>query len=162
MSRLTVDDVIARQEIGDLFTRYARGIDTLDRGLFTSIFTDPVVMDLSSWSGIPAAPIKPDAWFDGICARMGGFDATQHNIMNHEIHVDGDRATSRPYIIANHYMIADGVRSMHSIGGYYEHALIRTADGWRIASLKLVVTWEIGDRDLFRRAAERTDKRKPL
>jgi hypothetical protein len=157
--RLTVEDLIAREEIGDLLSAYARGVDDLDRDLFTSIFTDEVLLDLSSWNRVPAAPARMDLWFDEMAALMTGFDATEHLLVNREVRREGATATSRCAMLATHHLAVDGDRRVYILGGYYEHRHLLTAQGWRIAALKLTVRWELGDRGLFRLARDRVSRR---
>ncbi len=100
--------------------------------------------------------LKPDArvkyggsnWLDGaaevarFCARsLDPLDATQHRIGSIAVKLDGDRATSRAYVCAEH--VKDGAR--FTVGGTYVDAWERTAAGWRIGVRELVMTWTDGD-----------------
>jgi hypothetical protein len=57
---------------------------------------------------------------------------TQHRISNPAITVEGDRASARTYVdlLA---MTPDGSAGMTSVG-WYDDELVRTPQGWRIAS----------------------------
>ena len=35
-----------------------------------------------------------------------------------------------------------------TIGGYYENGLVRSANGWKLCSVTLNVTWSTGNRDV--------------
>jgi hypothetical protein len=70
---------------------------------------------------------------------------------NHLIRLDGDRARCTSDVQASH--VLDGERC--TLGGWYDTGLVRMADGWRIRSSRLEVTWREGDESLFARAAER-------
>ena len=48
------------------------------------------------------------------------------------------------------------------MGGYYTDRFVRTADGRRIRSCKLTLTWNKGNWDIFRLARERLDKAENL
>jgi hypothetical protein len=157
--RLTVEDLIAREEIGDLLSAYARGVDDLDRDLFTSIYADEVLLDLSSWNRVPAALTRMDLWFDEMAALMSGFDATEHLLVNREVRRDRATAASRCAMLATHHLTVGEERRVYLLGGHYEHQHVLTADGWRIAALKLTVRWDLGDRGLFRLARDRVSPR---
>jgi len=86
---------------------------------------------------------------------LSGFDATQHLSSNHVITLSGDTATCVSYMVARHYLVENGERLMHSIGGHYTNRLVREAGHWKISRCALTVTWEMGDRSLFDIAAKR-------
>lgn len=153
--RPTAEDLIDRAEINDVLMDYAIGIDSRDWARYRAIFTDKVELDFSSWSGNPAAPMAAEDWVAGVRNTLSGFDGTQHMLMNSVIELDGDRANVTLYMNAHHYLNIEGAHNMHSIGGYYTHRMIRTANGWLSEACKLTVTWESGDRALFAIAADR-------
>ena len=157
--RLTAEDLIDRAEIVETVNRYATGIDRCDWAMYRDIFTDTVDYDFQSWSGAVPGPIRADDWVARVSGTLSLFDATQHVLSNHRVLLDGDRATCIVYMIANHHFVTGDAREMHSIGGFYTDQLVRTAEGWRVNAVKLTVTWEMGDRGLFERAAERGIRR---
>jgi hypothetical protein len=71
---------------------------------------------------------------------LGGCGPTQHLLGNHRVRVDGDRASVTSYVRAFH--LRAGVDPMQRAEpdrywdflGEYHDTLVRTADGWRIAS----------------------------
>jgi hypothetical protein len=95
--------------------------------------------------------MSADEWVAGVRAGLSGFDATQHINANQLIEIDGDQASCTSYVQASHAL--DGERVV--LAGYYEMALARTPEGWRIRSSKLVITWRQGPEALFERAALR-------
>jgi hypothetical protein len=125
MKRPCLDDLIARAEISDTVQKYATGIDFRDWGLLRSIFTEQFQLDLSSWNGVGAGSVSADAWVAGVRERLSGFDATEHISSNHVHIIEGDEATCTSYMIALHYLIEQGARQMHGIGGYYTNRLRR-------------------------------------
>lgn len=152
---MNVRDLCERAKINDLVLRYATGIDRRDWKLYRSIFADHLTLDFSSWSGQPEDAMKADDWVAGVRMTLEPFDATQHVLTNFVIAVDGDSAACCCYMTANHHLVTGDLREMHSIGGYYDHRLRRDGDGWLIHRTKLSVKWEMGDRELFERAALR-------
>lgn len=153
---MTPEDLVDRARITDHVLKYATGIDRHQWDLYRSIFADEIVMDFSSWSGQPATPMAADDWVAGVRATLEPFDATQHVLTNFVVEVDGNTATCTCYMAAHHHLVTGDLREMHSIGGYYVHQLKRDGDGWLIHHTHLNVTWEMGDRELFERAALRS------
>ena len=86
-----------------------------------------------------------ERWVDTVRQTITGFDATQHFFANHSAEVDGDRAVDTRYMQARHQLGAEH----YTIGGYYTGHMVRTPQGWRIASYKLTVTFSDGDRRLI-------------
>lgn len=153
--KLVANDLLERAEITDTILNYATGIDRRDWARFRSIFMPEIGLEFTTWSGAPRTRIHADDWVANVTAGLSGFDATQHSLTNFVITLRGDEATAVVYMNAHHYLVEDGKREMQSIGGYYTHQLVKTAEGWKIADCMLTVTWEMGDRALFGRAAER-------
>ena len=60
------------------------------------------------------------------------FEVTQHLVGNREVHLDGDRATSRSMFINPNRMRIDGEVRHFVCGGYYHDRLERRPEGWRI------------------------------
>jgi len=147
--------LLDRAEISDVALRYATAVDTRDWALYRSVFTDPLTVDFSSWSGEPEATMPVNQWVEKVRNTLAGFDATQHLSSNHVITISGDSATCVSYMIARHYLLEEGEGHMHSIGGHYTNRFLRTEDGWKITRCALQVTWEMGDRGLFEIAAKR-------
>lgn len=102
----------------------------------------------------------PDATADLAAPRIEGRDAiakrcsdaltpldsSQHLVGSHQVSVDGNRATHRCYLHAQHtrYKVEGGEN--YVIGGRYEDDLVRTTEGWRIAHRTLTVIWTEGNR----------------
>ena len=72
-------------------------------------------------------------------------DDSQHLVGNHEVVVDGDTATHRCYLQAQHVRRAATGGPNYIVAGRYEDRLVRTAAGWRIAHRTLVVMWTDGN-----------------
>lgn len=86
-------------------------------------------------------------------------DASQHLVANHLIDVSGDGARSRCYVRAQHTRrgLEDGDNFM--IAGTYVDEWRRTADGWRITSRTLVVSWTEGNPGVLARREAPTGDR---
>ena len=86
-----------------------------------------------------------DAIVDRIRGALRHLDDSQHLVGNHQVTVDGDSATHRCYLQAQHVRHAAVGGPNYIIGGRYEDQLSRTPDGWRIAHRTLAVMWKEGN-----------------
>jgi hypothetical protein len=152
-------ELLDRQAVGDVVSRYATGVDMRDWSAFRSCFCDEVEIDFSSWSGAPARTLPADDWVAGVRVGLSVFDATQHISANQSIALEGDRASCVSYVQAVHVLRGDGEGGVFVLGGYYTNHLVRTEAGWKIRSCRLTVTWTQGDRGVFERAARRGAER---
>ena len=129
--------LLDRMEIIDIQNRYATGVDTRDRDLYRSCFTDEMELDMSGMGLGEPMKISADVWVDRAVSLVSGFKSTQHIITNHVITIEGDEATCVAYLQARHY----NPESMYTVGGYYTNRLVRTPEGWKIRRLKLTPSW---------------------
>lgn len=143
----TVQDLIDRAAVFDVVLDYATGIDRRDWPLYRSIFADEVEFDFSTWRGVKTR-MSADDWVAQVKDTLAGFDATQHNMTNPVVTLNGDEATIVVYVVARHYFGGE----MQTLAGFYTDRLVRTGAGWKIAACRLVITSEQGDRALFDRA----------
>ena len=130
-----------RLEINDLLTRYAHSVDSKDWALYRTVFTDDAFIDYESAGGIKG---DREAVADWLEKTMAGFPMTQHLISNIDVKIDGDRATVRA-MFYNPMGMPSG--KTFWCGGFYNHSLVRTADGWKSERLIEESSW-------FDRAAE--------
>lgn len=160
--------LLERQAVIDTVVRYATGIDMHDWALYRTCFTETCHFDFSSWSGRPGGEMRADDWVAAVRGTNGNFDATQHISTNHVVEFSegsptSGRARCVSYMHAQHFFRPDTMESFGrggdvnfcTLGGYYTNQLVKTADGWRIASCTLTVTWETGDRSIFELARNR-------
>ncbi|TDI58197.1 MAG: nuclear transport factor 2 family protein [Alphaproteobacteria bacterium] len=154
---MTFDDY---NEITRRRYEYAVGIDTHDWALLRSIFTDEITMDFSSYSGQPSATTTADDWVAGCKLLFMGLDATQHVMTNPIVDVDGDVATQRMYMKAEHFLQNDQGSPDFALAGYYDDKLIRTSDGWRIEAVTLTILWNRGNRHIMELAMARPSREK--
>lgn len=69
------------------------------------------------------------------------FVAQQHLLGNHEIALDGDRATATTYLHATQVEREEAGGGVVTTGGIYRDVLVRTDGGWRIAERELEGLW---------------------
>ena len=86
-----------------------------------------------------------DEIIDRVSTTLARFEGSQHMVSTHLIEVDGDTATCRCYLYAQHVRPVGDEPPLLAVGGRYEDRLVRTADGWRIAHRTLVCMWRSGE-----------------
>jgi pantothenate kinase len=137
MDEKKIQTLLDRMEIIDTETRYATGVDTRDRDVYRSCFTDEMELDMSGMGMGEPMKISSEVWADQAISLVSGFEATQHIITNHVITIEGDRATCVAYVQAQHF----NPQNMYTVGGTYTNTLVRTPEGWKISKLKLTPSW---------------------
>lgn len=153
-------DLADRAAITDTVTRFGWCLDRRDWDGLKSLFTDVVRTDYTAlWGGEPQ-----EASVDELLATdrqgswrrtMDGLDATQHLITNILVTVDGDTATATANVVGVHRLPNPHGGPLWTVGGTYEFALTRTADGWRIRAITQGITWVDGNQQVLFRAATR-------
>src|SRR5687767_1806054 len=108
--------VLDEREILQVVTRYARALDTKDWALLDDVFVADATGDLSS----PALLVGVDAIRTRIRAALEHLDASQHLVGNHEVLVDGDDATHRCYLQAQHVRRSAAKGPNYIVAGSYE------------------------------------------
>lgn len=124
--------------ITGIINLYGLAMDTQRWDLFDRIFTEDVDADFSA-----AAHWRDRASFKrDFAAFHAPFDSTQHVMMNHLVEVEGDVAHAFTY--GNWRLVrkaADGSPFWEGTG-WYDDALSRTGEGWRIRRrVCRIVTW---------------------
>jgi hypothetical protein len=141
----------------DVSERSERAIDTdelADRLAIVEVTHDYCwALDTNTWDALDDV-FLPDATADlgrplegreAIKARireaLEPLDDSQHLVATHQVRLNGDRATCRCYLQAQH--VNDGDTFM--FGGRYEDRFVRTAAGWRIEHRTIVQMWTSGN-----------------
>ncbi|HZQ84846.1 MAG TPA: nuclear transport factor 2 family protein [Acidimicrobiales bacterium] len=132
-----------RDELVELMSRYASMSDTRNWDeLPRTVLCDEFTADFSSL-GVPVMTVSRDAWCRQSQQASAGWTATHHAITNHRIAVDGDRATIRAHVRAEHWgspVVAATGANCWLVVGFYDNVAVRTPEGWRLSSVKLTVT----------------------
>ena len=122
-----------RQDVAEVLVRYATAIDRRDWALFRTCFTRDVHADygdIGVWDDV-----------EGITEYMitthADMGHTLHRLSNVAVGVDGDTATARSYVDVI-LMGGDGKSGINAIG-FYDDELVRTDDGWRIATRRFTM-----------------------
>jgi ketosteroid isomerase-like protein len=120
--------------ITNALARYARGVDERDFASVAALFTADATIDYSVEGG---ALLKSSELAGWLARAMTIFRMTQHHLGLPVIDVDGATATTRVPVIATHVQQRqDGSESSAILYGTYHHSWTRTADGWRIRTLR--------------------------
>lgn len=137
-----------RSDIIDLAVRYTWALDTKRIDDLDDVFLADATAMLH---GVECADRE------AIKARIGGailpLDRTQHLVGNHQVAVEGDRATHRCQLQAQHVMEGTDGGDNLIVGGFYDDRLVRTDDGWRIEHRLMQQTWIEGNPAVVRRRA---------
>jgi len=135
------DDIRDRLAIQDLLVRYGTSLDDRDWARLATCFLPDAVADyggLGEHEGYEK--------IESICRNaLEPLDGSQHYITNFEIEIDGDRAKSRCYLMAQHIKKSAPSGPHFILSGVYRDELVRTGDGWRIARRELTTTWTEGN-----------------
>lgn len=112
--------LVAKDEIRELAQLYARGIDRKDVGLLRTLYTVDAIDNHGAYYSGPV-----EGYFTFLERSLPHMHIGSHNICNHLISVDGDRAEGEVYAIAWH-LVPDGQGGLaHDIQG------VRYIDNYR-------------------------------
>ena len=125
-------------EIRELLFRYARGLDTQDWALLTSVFTPDAQLDYTSVDGPAGARDEVVAWLEQALTPV---PMTQHFITNIEIDLRGDDASVRAMFY--NPMQLPGITGLVYCGGNYHHHVVRTPEGWKSERLVEETKWSV-------------------
>ena len=142
-TRLSLEDVAHRIEIDDLLTRYTIAVDDEQFDLLDSVFTPDAILDYRSGGG-PRGPYpEVKAWLAR--ALSSGSPARMHMIGNKQVILEGTTARVRAYFF-NPFVrdLPNGGWDYSLGGGYYNHKLRLTAEGWRSTELYEKRVWRQG------------------
>lgn len=152
-----------RQAIIDTINAVGIYADFLQWDLVAAQFADEVVLDYTSYAQASAGTeagdpdtLTPAEIINAWQTVLPGYDYTQHIIGNHQVEFTGDdtaRAISSIY--ATHYLENDAGENHWVFVGNYEHEMVRTEDGWKIALMRANLRTELGNANLPALATER-------
>lgn len=102
-------------------------------------FAETVEVDFTSLVGGAPATIPADAlvgaWRRNLHAEKKSF----HMRSNHQVTVDGDRARVVSMGYAFNQLPSRVGSNLWEVWGEYRHALVRTAEGWKVSAMALTV-----------------------
>ena len=106
---------------------------------------DVFAADATATLGNPDPLVGIDAIIGRIRAALEPLDDSQHLVGNHQVTIDGDTATHRCYLHAQHIRHVANGDPHYIVAGRYEDDLARVSDGWRIIHRNLHVMWTDGN-----------------
>lgn len=153
--RSTMDDqtlkwLADRAAITDVVTSFAVALDTRNWDLLRRCLADPIEVDYPDSVGV--ATYAADDLVAIAQRFFGRLDATLHISANHQIAIDGDRATCVSTLLAAHFLASSGEQPVQRQVGYYTNHLERL-DGWRIRRTEQHQGWTEGNPEVFAHAA---------
>ncbi len=139
---MTLQDLIDRQEIVDLLTRYTRAIDTREWDRLDDVFTADARIDYTETGGTVGTFPEVKRW---LADTLPMFRTYQHTLGQLDVALDGDEASVAAYF-TNPMVVAadDGSETVWEVGGLYHHRVVRTEHGWRSRELVEEMLWKKG------------------
>ena len=137
-----------RLAILELIGRLSLTIDAKDWETMGQLFTDTVYHDRTSLTGGEPYTAPVAQFVEGWRQTLQAMDAVHHQITNHVISLDGDRATCAANMQGTHVLANASGGPMWTVGGRHDYQLTRTPDGWRIAGLTFTLQWATGNMNI--------------
>jgi hypothetical protein len=148
MSDSATTELEDRLAIIELVGRLSLTIDGKDWNEMAQLFTDTVYHDRTSLTGGEPTTLPVAEFVEGWRQTLQGMDAVHHQITNHVISLDGDRATCAANMQGTHVLANASGGPMWTVGGRHDYQLRRTPGGWRIAGLTFTLQWATGNMNI--------------
>lgn len=148
-----MEKIIQRAAVADTLNRLMFAVERRDFKLAAHQLADEVTLDYTSLFGGVPQRLSSEAVIEQWSAVFQRLRATQHTLSNQLVDVTKDDAVSTCYVQALHHLPYTDGGSKWMLYGYYEHELVKTTDGWKITSMKLIATHQEGNTSLLRAAA---------
>jgi uncharacterized protein len=146
-----VDTSRDRAAIIEAIQNIARGADLRQWETVRSSFAPRVVLDY----GIPEL-LTPDQIVQRWQALLSAFDSTQHVIREERIEfVEPTRARVRSTFQATHHLSGAAGGDLWTLGGAYDHELLKDASGWKVSRMRMVPAVATGNDSLLAAARKR-------
>ena len=136
---MTVEELLAKQEITDLVGAYMRGLDRLDKDLLLSTFHPDANTDYGFFKG------GPEAFVEMAYSALQDHLANHHMIGQVNIDVEGEVAFGEVYFQAFHRIVTDGTERDLFISGRYVDRYEKRNGIWKIAFRSEVNDWARND-----------------
>jgi hypothetical protein len=128
---MDLQELSDRQEITDLLTEYSYAVDFHRWDDLDAVFTPDATLDLTATGGESGDITTMKAW---LARTLAVFAGHQHLVATSRIELDGDRARAKTICHNPMYLDRDGSQQVLFVGLWYVDELVRTPDGWRIAT----------------------------
>ena len=137
---MPTDTTRDEHEVAKLASQYCWALDTGEYDALRRVFTTDAyaVLGETECHGI-------DAIIERVSSALGHLDGSQHLVGSHIVAVDGDTATHRCYLQAQHILRGTEGGELWMVAGMYQDRAVRTPDGWRIDHRVLSRIWTSGN-----------------
>lgn len=130
-----LQNLVDRDEIGQIIATHARGIDRHDGDLLKSVYHTDGTVDYGVFEG-PA-----HEFCDILAAGRSDLPVTLHRPTNIWINVDGNKARSESYVTAYMDTPGEDAHTQSLIGGRYLDSFERRDDVWKLTNRTYVLDW---------------------
>ena len=130
-----VQELADRYAASQLVKVYALGVDMRDYRLTRSVFAD----EAHAKGSLGGAAI--DEYLPKVYEGAAAYAATQHNITNQHVEINGDEARVLSYAIAVHKAAPGSDQNNLTMGVQYRDTCRRFANGWLIVHREAVPQW---------------------
>lgn len=151
LAQLTAD----RYETADALYRFAFGLDHGDRDSLASALSEDCVLDFRPAGkklGLDFPKLTGrQAIVDALIPLLGPLD-TSHTASNLQIEINGDSATLRAYVMAQHFMPREGPRPGSEnalLMNRYAGELARDGQKWRFRQIIIDNAWAQGNPEIL-------------
>lgn len=136
---MSLQELADRMDINELLARYCHALDQKDWPAFRAVFTADCQLDFTAFGGPRGGVQELEAFLAPV---LDGLAGSQHMVSTVKIDLRGDVAQARSAaLVPMTSRTAEGKDSTLICGLWYEDELVRTKEGWRIASRKQVRGW---------------------
>lgn len=133
--------LVDRAQISDLLVEFARSLDEKDWEGNTALYVPDGVFEAGASLRLEG---HDQLRMSGSDRGLGQYAGTWHLSANHAIHIDGDTARTRSYLLGVHLL--GGSPARHADGaGWYDCTVRRTPEGWRFVSVRISEVWTAGE-----------------
>jgi hypothetical protein len=157
-----LEDLVDRAAIADVVAGLAHAQDDRDWAALRELFTDAVILDLSThYFGRPPTTVAAADLVELARATLEGFDCTHHAASNPLVRLSGDEAECRAHMVAYHHVPArPGVVDHCTMRGYWQLKLRKLGGRWLIHHwvVRRTAPWE-GSPDVYELATARATPR---
>ena len=127
-------------EIQQVLLKYPIAIDSRQLDIMDQLFTKDAQINLAGTGVFSVTEYKKLAG-----SVLPGLEATQHFCNAPVIHVDGDKAYTRCYFMAQHARNSLAPEPFIMVSGHYDDELVRANGEWRISKRTGTATWVEGN-----------------
>ncbi len=127
-----------REQIKNLYGRYAFGVDSRDFDLVRSVFHPDCEVVGTLEEG------TLDDYLSGIEEAIEQWETTMHFMGNQYIELDGDKGHVETWVLGYHMEADDSPIDHLILGLRYEDDVVRVGDDWKIIRRETAKQWHTG------------------